>query len=96
MLIGFVLPSKKNVKGMPLGFAALAGYLYEKQQDIKISYLDTGISSDSEIDTFLNRKYDVVGISSLIIIWLIRTDVIFINYLFLGQSVFNCTAFYII
>jgi anaerobic magnesium-protoporphyrin IX monomethyl ester cyclase len=64
MKIGLIHPSKETQKGMPLGLAAIAGYLKQKNNEIDFRFLDTGVYSDRDIRQFFNIKYDIIGITS--------------------------------
>lgn len=61
--IAFVYPSKQTSElGMSLGIGYLASYI-SRNNNIDVKILDTGVSTEKEIDEFLECEYEALGIS---------------------------------
>lgn len=62
--IGLVYPSKyPGDKTIHFGLGHLASYLLERNADWTITILDTAMATRNEREAFLNRDYDMVGIT---------------------------------
>lgn len=64
MKVGLIYPnSGADEKQIHLGLAYLASYVLNKHIDITVEVLDTGVSTKSEIDSFLLNEYDIIGLT---------------------------------
>ncbi|MCF8298563.1 MAG: B12-binding domain-containing radical SAM protein [Saprospiraceae bacterium] len=65
MEIGLINPNKGlKHAAVHIGIGYLASYAREIHKDLNIKILDTRISKETEIDAFLNTKYDLIGITA--------------------------------
>lgn len=65
MKIGLIYPNKgPEEKQVHLGLAYIASYVLKEINNVEINVLDTGVSSEKEVEAFLNKKFDIIGITS--------------------------------
>ena len=65
MNIGLINPNKGlKHAAVHIGIGYIASYAKENHKDLNIRFLDTRIAKETEIETFLNTKYDLIGITS--------------------------------
>jgi len=65
MDIGLINPNKiLKHAAVHLGIGYIASYARANHKDLNIKFLDTRIAKETEINTFLNTKFDLVGITS--------------------------------
>jgi len=65
MNIGLINPNKGlKHAAVHIGIGYVASYARENHNDLNIKFIDTRIAKETEIDAFLNTKYDIIGITS--------------------------------
>ncbi len=65
MNIGLINPNKGlKHAAVHIGIGYVASYARENHNDLNIKFIDTRIAKETEIDTFLNTNYDIIGITS--------------------------------
>jgi len=65
MNIGLINPNKGlKHAAVHIGIGYIASYARGTHKDLNIRFIDTRIAKETEIDAFLNTKYDIIGITS--------------------------------
>jgi len=64
MKIALIYPNKQTSEPqMSLGIGYLASFVLSRNNDVDVRVLDTGVSTQKELNEFLRQRYDAVGVT---------------------------------